>query len=238
LLKLNPNEVRHRQMLAMVLRTKSWIHMMAGRTALARPPIERAVAILEKTAAANPGRRDIRDELSRYYCDLGEVEAAEGRPTEARAWYEKVRLVQQKAADADPTDFSARSRWADALRRIGTTLQVSGRPADAIAHYRQSLAVLEGLTSPTPTDRYDIACCHSLIAGAAPEPGSGLRPADARAEAEQAVTGVREAFARGYGNLEWVRRGDPDLKPIRRSPDFQMLIMDLRMPVDPFVRDR
>jgi serine/threonine-protein kinase len=238
LLKLNPNEVRHRQMLAMVLRTKSWIHMMAGRTALARPPIERAVALLEETATANPGRRDVRDELSRYYCDLGEVEAAEGRPADARARYEKVRLVQQKAAEADPSDFQSRSRWADALRRIGTTFQASGRPADAIARYRQSLAILEALKSPTSVDVYDMACCHSLIAGAAPEPGSGLTPADVGAEAERAVAGVREAFARGYGNLEWVRRGDPDLKPIRRRPDFHLLMMDLIMPVDPFMRDR
>jgi hypothetical protein len=190
-----------------------------------------------ETAAANPGRRDIRDELSRYYCDLGEVEAAEGRPSEARAWFEKVRLVQQKAAEADPTDFPARSRWADTLRRIGTTLQASGRPADAIGQYRQSLAILEGLKSPTPVDFYDMACCHSLIAGAA-DPGSGLTLADARAEAEVAVAGVREAFARGYGNLEWVRHGDPDLKAIRPRPDFLMLIMDLTMPSDPFVGDR
>jgi serine/threonine-protein kinase len=238
LLKLNPNEVRHRQMLALVLRTKSWVHLMASRTAQARPPIQRAVAILEETAAANPSRRDIRDELSRYYCDIGEVAAAEGHLLEARAWFEKVRLVQEKAAVADPSNFSARSRWADALRRIGTTFQAAGQPADAIAHYRQSMSMLEVLASPTPTDRYDIACCHSLIAGAAAEPGSGLTPVDARAEAERAVAGVREAFGRGYGNIEWVRRGDPDLKPIRRRPDFQMLMMDLVMPVDPFVPNR
>jgi serine/threonine-protein kinase len=238
LLKLNPNEVRHQQMLAMVLRTKSWIHRMAGRTALARPPIERAIAILEKTAAANPDRRDVRNELTGCYCDLGEVEAAEGRPLEARAWFEKVLLLVRQRAEADPSDSSARSRSADALRRIGTTLQASGRHADAIAHYRQSLTILEGLKSPSPTDVYDMACCHSLIGGEAPEPGSGLTPADGRAEAERAVAGVREAFARGYSNLEWVRRGDPDLKPIRPRLDFQLIVMDLIMPFDPFVRDR
>jgi serine/threonine-protein kinase len=238
LLRLNPNEVMHRQRLAWVLRTKSDIHLQAGRTALARPPIERAIAIMEEAAAANAGRRDVRDELARYYCDLGEVEAAEGRSAEARAWFEKVRLIQQKAAEIDPSDFPARSRWADALRRIGTTLQASGRPAHAISHYRQSLAILEGLKGPTPTDVYDMACCHSLIAGAAPEPGSGLTPADGRAEAERAVAGVREAFARGYSDLKWVQHSDPDLKPIRRRPDFQMLMMDLIMPIDPLVRNR
>ena len=63
-------------------------------------------------------------------------------------------------------------------------------------------------------------------------------PPSTRAEAERAVAGVREAFARGYGNIEWVRRGDPDLKPIRRRPGFQMLMMDLIMPADPFVPNR
>jgi tetratricopeptide (TPR) repeat protein len=238
LLKLNANEIRHQQMLALVLRSQSWIHMMAGRTALARPPIERAIAILEKTAATNPDRRDIRDDLTRYYCDLGEVEAAEGRSVEARAQFEKVLLLMRQRAEADPSDSPARSRWADALRRVGTTLQASGRPIDAIAHYRRSLTVLEGLKSATPTDVYDTACCHSLLAGAAPEPGSGLTPAGAQAEAKRAVAGVREAFARGYSNLVWVQRGDPDLKPIRRRPDFKMLMMDLIMPPDPFARDR
>jgi serine/threonine-protein kinase len=238
LLKLNPNEVRHSQMLALVLRTKSHIHLMASHPDLARPPIERAVAIMEKTVAANPDRRDLRKELASYYCELGEVEAASGRTGAARGWYDKVLLIAQRAFDEDPNDFSARSRWADALRRIGTALQASRRPAEAVGYYRQSMAILEELKSPTPTDVYDVACCHSLIAGAAREPGLGLTPADHRAEAEQAVAGVREAFARGYSNLEWVRRGDPDLKPIRQRPDFQMLIMDLEFPVEPFARHR
>jgi tetratricopeptide (TPR) repeat protein len=176
--------------------------------------------------------------LASYYCELGEVEAASGRIDMARAWYDKVLLIAQKAFEEDPNDFSARSRWADALRRIGTALQASRRPAEAIGYYRQSMAILEGLRSPTPTDVYDVACCHSLIAGAAPEPGSGLTPSYGRDEAERSVAGVRGAFARGYNNLEWVRHGDPDLKPIRHRPDFQMLVMDLEFPAHPFAEHR
>jgi tetratricopeptide (TPR) repeat protein len=211
---------------------------MASHPDLARPPIERAVAIVEKTVAANPDRRDLRKELASYYCELGEVEAASGRTGTARGWFDKVLLIAQKAIDEDSNDFSARSRWADALRRIGTILQASGQPAAAVTHYRRSLSVLEDLKSPTPTDVYDMACCHALIAGMAREPSSGLTPADYRPEAERAVAGVREAFSRGYNNLDWVRRNDPDLKPIRQRPDFQMLIMDLEFPVEPFARAR
>jgi hypothetical protein len=40
----------------------------------------------------------------------------------------------------------------------------------------------------------------------------------------------------GYANVVWVRTGDPDLKPIRSRADFQALMMDLVMPVEPFAR--
>ena len=49
-------------------------------------------------------------------------------------------------------------------------MQASGRPADAIAYYRRSIAELERLEKPTPVDIYDMACCRSLIAGAARRP--------------------------------------------------------------------
>ena len=54
------------------------------------------------------------------------------------------------------------------------------------------------------------------------------------AEAEQAVPGVRQAINAGYGNLVWIRTGDPDLTPIRSRPDFQALMMDMSMPTEPF----
>jgi hypothetical protein len=123
---------------------------------------------------------------------------------------------------------------ADSIRRVGITLQASGRAADAIAHYRQSLADLERLEKPTPIDLYDIACCRSLISGAASEPGSGLTDAQGQAEAQRAVARVRSAFEAGDTAVSWVRNGDPDLKPIRSRPDFQQLMMDMTFPVQPF----
>ena len=81
---------------------------------------------------------------------------------------------------------------------------------------------------------YDDACCRSLISGAASEPCSGLTAAEGQAEAERAVAGVRRACDAGYANLPWIRRGDPDLAPIRSRPDFQRLMMDLAFPAQPF----
>jgi serine/threonine protein kinase len=237
LLKANPNEVRHRQQLAWILRTQAWIHKSAGRTDQARPPYERALSILESLAAANPDRPDIRADLTGCYCNLGDVEAAAGQPERARAWYEKALAVHQKRAEADPSEVVSRGLRADAVRRIGTALQASGRWAEAVAYYRQSLDLLGGIRLPRAQDVYDTARCRALIAGAAADPGSGLSTVEGRVEAERAVAMVRQAFAAGYGDLDWARSADPDLKPIRSRPDFRLLMMDLTFPAEPFVRN-
>ena len=189
---------------------------------------------MERLAQANPNRADVQVELAEIYCTRGDIEAADGQPEQARAWYEKAQTIRKQRAVADPTDEPSIAFCADSLRRIGTTFQASGRPADAVAHYRQSIAILEGLKKPRALDFYDMACCHSLISAAAAQPGSGMSAAEGAAEAELAVAGVRKAIDAGYSNLVWVRTGDPDLNPIRSRPDFQALMMDVSMPVEPF----
>jgi hypothetical protein len=96
--------------------------------------------------------------------------------------------------------------------------------------------MLEGLRKPRPVDLYDIACCHSLISGARAQAGPSLRAEEGEAEAERAVAGIRRAIEAGYPHLVWIRSEDPDLKPVRSRLDFRLLIMDMSMPVEPFVR--
>jgi tetratricopeptide (TPR) repeat protein len=233
LLKVNPNEVRHQQQLALILRTQARLHRKASQFDRAKLILERAVEILEQIAKNNPDRHDMLDDLVASYCDFGDLELAAGRPAQASSWYEKASAHQRKRTLADPSNAAAQSRYADAIRRIGTAIQASGHPADAINHYRRSLAQLETVKHPTPIDVYDMACCRSLIAGAAAEGGSGLSPTEAEVEAVQAVALVRRAFAAGYSNLIWVRADDPDLKPIRIRPDFQQLMKELAAPAKP-----
>ena len=126
----------------------------------------------------------------------------------------------------------APGRRAGFLRRLGTALGATGRAEEAVAHYRRSLAMLETVERPTPVNLYDMACCRSLIAGAATVAGSGLTDDDGRLEADRAVAGVRRALDAGYARLAWIRK-DPDLDPIRSRPDFQLLMMDREFPDDP-----
>jgi eukaryotic-like serine/threonine-protein kinase len=238
LLQANPTEVRHQQQLAWALRTQAACYMTLKKPTQARPLSHRAQVVMEQSAQANPNRADVQVELAEIYCTRGEIEIADGQPEKARAWYEKAQTIRKQRTVADPTDEPSIAYCADSLRRIGTTFQASGRPADAVAHFRKSIALLEGLKKPRALDFYDTACCHSLISAAPAQAGSGMSAAESAAEAELAVAGVRKAVEAGYLNLVWVRSGDPDLNPIRSRPDFQALVMDMSMPVEPFAAQK
>ncbi len=86
---------------------------------------------------------------------------------------------------------------------------------------------------PDGYNLYNLACFRSLLSSVAARPGSGLSPDDARSLGEQAVDALRRAVAAGLEDLAFMRR-DTDLDPLRSRPDFQLLMMDLSFPDQPF----
>jgi hypothetical protein len=56
-----------------------------------------------------------------------------------------------------------------------------------------------------------------------------------RERADRAMEALRRAVAQGYTFPAIITR-DIDLDPLRPRPDFQLLMMDLAMPADPFAR--
>jgi hypothetical protein len=96
---------------------------------------------------------------------------------------------------------------------------------------------MERLPRPTPGNLYDLARYHALLSGVLDRPGSGSSAAEGRAAADRAMRRLREAVASGYGDLPHMRI-DHDLDPLRSRLDFQLLMMDLAMPDDPFAAAR
>ena len=115
--------------------------------------------------------------------------------------------------------------------------QRAGRPVEAAAELRRAVAIMEHLCDLQPDgyNLYNLACFRSLLSGIAAEPGSGLTASEMTSLGEQAVDALRRAVAAGLRDLAFMRR-DPDLDPLRSRPDFQVLIMDLAFPDDPFAR--
>jgi tetratricopeptide (TPR) repeat protein len=210
------------------------LHEQAGRPADAVASLERGRLIGEKASDSTATAPEILEQLAYIFQLWGDFALHRGDLSGAKAKYKQMLATVSRLAEAHPAHPTYRSRWADGTRRLGTVLLAEGRPAKAIVHFGQSLAELDRLEKPTPVDFYDMACCRSLISQAASEAGSGLTAAQGVAEAERAVAGLRRAFDAGYSNLTWARKGDPDLKPIRSRRDFQMLILDLTFPAQPF----
>jgi hypothetical protein len=48
---------------------------------------------------------------------------------------------------------------------------------------------------------------------------------------------LRKAIANGYSDLDHLRV-EPGLDPLRARRDFQLLMMDLAFPADPFARGK
>jgi tetratricopeptide (TPR) repeat protein len=236
LVNLNPNELRHQEELAKILRKQAACYLTVGKLTQARRLHEQAQSIYERMAQTNPTRLVVQRWIADTYCNLGDIEDADHQLGRARGFFEKALAIRQRRVEADPSDELAITDLADSLRRIGTTFHASNQPADAVQYFRRSIATLERLKEPTLVELYDLACCHSLISGAAKQAGSGLSADDGQAEAELAIAGIRRAFKAGFQNLPWIRTGDPDLKPIRSRQDFQLLVMDMSMPVNPFAR--
>jgi hypothetical protein len=59
--------------------------------------------------------------------------------------------------------------------------------------------------------------------------------AEAASEADAAMALLREAVGRGYRSHAFYRHEDA-LDPLRGRDDFQLLMMDLAMPAEPFAR--
>jgi hypothetical protein len=141
--------------------------------------------------------------------------------------------IYRKLAEAQPTVVSFQSRLAFCLDQAGISFRRVGRPAEAVTSFRQSAAILERLATLQLTDRYNLACVRAQLGGLAAVPGSGISVAEGQAETERAMQWLHRAVAAGYRNVALMQT-DPDLDPLRSRPDFQLLMMDLAMPDDPF----
>ena len=136
---------------------------------------------------------------------------------------------------AEPSTPAARTSLSYTLRRSGIALLRLGRPADAVADLRQSIAVLRGPQALSPGDYRNIACAQSLLSGAAKEAGSGLTADDGRAEACAAMTSFAGPPLTA-GTTHAGCRTSPISPRSGPGPDFQMLMLDMAFPAEPFAR--
>jgi eukaryotic-like serine/threonine-protein kinase len=212
-----------------------YMYQEAGRFAAALESFVQAKAILQKLADAYPAVSRFEGDLAQSDQGIGSIQHLTGHFALALASFERARTVLQKLADANPTLTIFQTRLATNHSQLGMARFQAGRPADAAAELRKAVAIMERLSNLQPSgyELYNLACFRSLLSGIARDPGSGMTADDVRGLGEQAVATLRRAVAAGLEDVAFMRK-DPDLEPLRSRPDFQMLLMDLAFPTDPF----
>jgi serine/threonine-protein kinase len=195
----------------------------------------RAVAILQRLAADNPAVTEFQSDLANNHNETGDVLRLVGRTAEAQASYKRGLVTLEGLVRANPIVARDQKRLVQCLKGLGATQFAVGRTADAVAIWRRATAIGDRLGF-TGEALYYLACCHALLVGVAGATGSGLSADAGPAERERALEILRRAVAAGYRDVARMRR-DPDLDPLRSHLAFQLLLMDLAFPADPFAGD-
>jgi eukaryotic-like serine/threonine-protein kinase len=124
---------------------------------------------------------------------------------------------------------------AGSLRGRAQALPGLGDPAGAAADTHRALELWDGLPPRSGEDWFEVSCSHATLAALAEREGSGVSSGEAPSEADKAMALLTRAVGMGYRDANQFRI-ETALDSLRNRPDFQLLMMDLAFPADPFNR--
>jgi tetratricopeptide (TPR) repeat protein/tRNA A-37 threonylcarbamoyl transferase component Bud32 len=235
LVDANPSVAQFQYDLANSIAGIGWVLGGMGRSSEALAAWEEGRVIQQRLADTNPNVTRFQRELAVIYNNIGMLYSNAGKPAEALVAMGKGQAIRQALADANRRVIEFQRDLAISLLAIGQLQQGEGHVAEAADAYRNGLAILERLPGLPPIDHFNVGISHAGLAGLATRPGSGLSAAEGLAEADRAMTWIRKAADGGYAPLAQLRSADA-LDSLRSRRDFQLLMMDLAFPQDPFAR--
>jgi serine/threonine-protein kinase len=211
-----------------------------------------AVIEYERLTAEHPQVPAYAVELAVSYGSFGNLLNDRRQPVDAIAWFAKAINTLEGAMSKLGGEVTGREFLRESYRGRAQALAKLGRYSEAIGDWDRALDLDDGSAGPsiragraktlveagevvrasaaaeellkTGTLNgdvlYDIACLFSLANAKAKE------PAQAERYAGRAVSVLREAVAKGYANLQHMKK-DTGLDPLRQRDDFKKLVADL-----------
>jgi tetratricopeptide (TPR) repeat protein/tRNA A-37 threonylcarbamoyl transferase component Bud32 len=231
----HPSVAEYRRDLAISHHNIAFLAQASGRLSEALAAHDASLVIRRSLADTYTGVTEIQNDLANSLIEIGDALRGMNRPAEARTSYKQALTILEALFRAGPTVGVNRTWLVQGLKGLGATHFIAGQAADAVVTWRRAVAIGNGLSSPYDESFYYLAGCHALLGRAAGVPGSGSSPGEGSVEFDRAMDSLRCAVAAGYRNVAWMRR-DPDLDPLRSRADFQLLLLDLAFPSDPFAR--
>jgi hypothetical protein len=169
-----------------------------------------------------PKRMDLRTDLALTLLFLGESYARVGRDDDARAAYTEASDIYRLALKGADASSPWRVHFGTTLARRAELERKAGRlsdAADALTERRQLLA-------DQPQDLYGTAREFAHLALRAGQGKTKLSPDEAAAKdryAALAVDTLKDAFAKGYKDVEQVRK-ELDFGVLHGRPEFEALL--------------
>jgi tetratricopeptide (TPR) repeat protein len=148
---------------------QNWIGVVLSETGKPTEGLkeyQKALAIREKLADANPAIPAFQSQLAGSHINIGNVLREMGQRAAALNEYQKALTISQKLADANPAVAQFQSDLAASHVSIGYVLSQTGKPAEALSEYQKALTISQKLADANPAvsqfQSY-LAVAHNLI---------------------------------------------------------------------------
>ena len=213
-----------------------WLQFGMGRIPEALEQYEAARVVLQNLLDRYPPNilPRTRSELSNILINIAELQRMQGRLTEARAKCDKAVTIREAVIKEFPEVVGYRVRMGECWLRSGQVKLAAGDIPGAAAEWRRAVSFYEGLKLRVGELAMFEAGCHAMLSRIAGMSGSGISASEGRSEAEKAMAMLRQLIAEGYQAHEL--RIESCLEPLHARPDFQLLMMDVAFPAEPFTR--
>ena len=223
-----------RALLAGKYYTLAWVEHGMRRFADAESHIRRAVELDERLHRDHSGDHAVGDALAQHWALLGLITRDAGRLAEALPYLQRGAELHEAMLREKPDAVDVRGDLiADLTEGLGKTNRLLGRDAEALASYRRAALLLASHKNPGGYEFYNLACslaqCDAL-SKKLKEGRSGPEDVDL---GDRAMAALRSATGVGFRSIDTFR-DDSDLDPLRGRRDFQLLLLDLVFPADPF----
>ncbi len=158
-----------------------------GNPAEALQEYQKALAIQQRLADANPAVTDFQRRLASFHSNIGIVLRDTRKPAEALQEFQKALAITQKLADANPAVTDFQRRLAMFHSNIGVLLSSTGTAAEALKEEQKALGIFQKLADAHPANtRYtdDLGYSHAYRGRAHVRAG---HPAEAAADLRRAL---------------------------------------------------
>ncbi|QEH35161.1 Serine/threonine-protein kinase PrkC [Aquisphaera giovannonii] len=227
-----PSSYEYRTRLAEALTYHGRFLARTGEAARAAAILDRGLELVEGVERTNPRSLRTAALFVRLAASRIALLAHAGGEEAAVALVERARPAMERVASSE-RGLRNHAYALFELEHYGGEAYQASLPREAVASLRRAILVIERGFEPGASREISLAAEYAAILAMSGYPGAQVWSYDARWAGEAAMAALRRAAAAGFRDATFLRESE-QLAPLRGRPDFQLFLMDLAFPAEPF----